>query len=98
MPYGSSQIPRLWVKSELQLPAYTTATWVLSHICDLHHSSQQRWILNPVKEARDLTHIIMDTSHIHFCCTMGTPKAAFNIGQTNCLDSILLFQPLQILL
>ena len=35
-------IPRLGIKSELQLPAYTTATAVrdLSHICDLHHSSQ----------------------------------------------------------
>ena len=32
--------PRLEVKSELQLPAYTTATATkdLSCICDLHHS------------------------------------------------------------
>ena len=36
--YGSSQAR---IKSELQLPAYATATamWDLSHICDLHHSS-----------------------------------------------------------
>jgi len=27
----------------------------LSCICDLHHSSQQRWILNPLSEARDRT-------------------------------------------
>ena len=34
------EIPRLEVKSELQLPAYTTATatWDPSCICDLHHS------------------------------------------------------------
>ena len=36
-------IPRPGVESELQLPVYTTATatWDLSCICDLHHSSQQ---------------------------------------------------------
>ena len=31
----------LGVESELQLPAYTTATPDLSHICDLHRSLQQ---------------------------------------------------------
>ena len=38
------EIPRLEVESELQLPAYTTPTAMrnLSHICNLHHSSQQR--------------------------------------------------------
>ena len=37
------EVPRLGVQSELQLPAYTTATatWDLSHICDLHGSLQQ---------------------------------------------------------
>jgi len=49
------EVPRLGVKSELLLPAYTTATtmWDLSHICDLHHSSWQYWLLNPLSEARD---------------------------------------------
>ena len=34
------EVPRLGVESDLQLPAYTTATAMrdLSHICDLHHS------------------------------------------------------------
>ena len=34
------EVPRLGVKLELRLPAYTTATatWDLSHVCDLHHS------------------------------------------------------------
>ena len=34
------EVPRLGVKSELQLPAYTTAivTRDLSHVFDLHHS------------------------------------------------------------
>ena len=45
------EVPKLGVKTELQLPAYTiaiaTATLDLSCICDLHHSSQQCWILTP---------------------------------------------------
>ena len=50
-------VPRWGVESELQLRAYTSATakWDLSHVCDLHHSSQQRQILNPLSEARDRT-------------------------------------------
>ena len=36
-------IPRLGVESERQLPAYAAApaTWDLSRVCNLHHSSQQ---------------------------------------------------------
>ena len=43
------EVPRLGVESELKLLAYTiaTATSDPSHIYDLHHSSQQRAILNP---------------------------------------------------
>ena len=39
---------RLGIGSELQLPAYATITAMQypSHVCDLHHSSWQRWILN----------------------------------------------------
>ena len=38
-----------------KLPAYTTATGAqdLSHVCDLHHSPQQRQILNPLSKVRD---------------------------------------------
>ena len=59
--------PGLGVESELQLPAYTTATATPdpSHICDLHHSSQQRRILNLLSEARDRTHNLMVPSRIH---------------------------------
>ena len=37
------EVPRLGVKSELQLPAYATATatWDRSHVCNLHHSLWQ---------------------------------------------------------
>ena len=45
--------PRLGVELELQLPTYAaaTATQDPSCFCDLHHSSQQSWILNPLSEA-----------------------------------------------
>ena len=60
------EVPRLGVESELQLLAYTTATATpdLSCVCDLHHSSRQCPILNPLSKARDQTHILMDTSQI----------------------------------
>ena len=35
-----------------------------SLIFDLHHSSQQCWILNPLSEARDRTSIPMDNSQV----------------------------------
>ena len=46
------EVPRLRVEWELQLPAYTTATATEdpSCICDLHPSSWQRRILNPLSE------------------------------------------------
>ena len=55
------EVPRLKVKSELQLPAYTTATATQdpSHIFNLQHQ-----ILNPLSEARDQALILMDTSWI----------------------------------
>ena len=53
----------LGIELELQLQAYTTATamWDLSCICDLCHSSQQHWILNPLNKASSQTQILMDT-------------------------------------
>ena len=48
------EVHRLGVESELQLPAYATATetWDPSHVCNLHYRSQQHWILNPLSKAR----------------------------------------------
>ena len=61
------EVPRLGVKSELQLPAYTTTTWDPSHVGNLRLSSQQRQIPSPLSEARDGTRILMDPSRIPFC-------------------------------
>ena len=64
------EVPRLGVQSEIQLLSTATATATtmqdLSHICALHHSSQQCQILNPPSEARDQTSVLMDTSQICF--------------------------------
>jgi len=62
------EVPRLGVELELQLLAYTTATATLdlSCICNLHHSSWQHRILNPLSKARDQTHILMDSSQVRF--------------------------------
>jgi len=71
------EVPRLAVKSELQLSAYTTATTTQasSHISDLHHSSQQHQILDPLSKARNQTRILMGTSWVHsHCTTTGIPK------------------------
>ena len=94
------EVPRLGVKSELQLSAYTTVTATPdpSHACDLHHSSQQGRILSSMSEARDQTRVLMDPGQIRFCCaTMETPR---NVYQTQShkdfplgfqLESFLLF-------
>ena len=68
--------PRLGVQSELLPPAYATVTATPdpSHVCDLHRSSWQRQILDPLGEARDQTHDLMVPSWIRLCCaTTGTP-------------------------
>jgi len=49
------EVPRLGVESELQLPAYTTAT-----------ATQQHQILNQMSEARGQTHVLMDTSQVRY--------------------------------
>ena len=72
--YGGSQARG---PSELQLPVYTTATVMPdpSQICNLHHSSRQYQILNPLSNARVGTRILMDTSLVCFCwATMRTPN------------------------
>ena len=57
------EVPRLGAESELQLPVHATviATPDPSCICDRHHSSWQRWILNPPSKVMDQTCILTDT-------------------------------------
>ena len=67
---------------------YTTATATPdpSHVCNLHHSSWQCQILNPLSETRDRTGHLMVLSRIHFCCsTTGTPNG-FLITKVEYID------------
>ena len=65
--YGGSQARG---QIGVQPPAYATATATatampdLSCVCDLHHSSWQCQVLNPLREARDQTRILMDPSQV----------------------------------
>ena len=65
------EVSRLAVESDLQL----LATMDPKHFWDLHCSLQQQWILNPLSEARDQTHVLMNTTWVRFCwATVGTPN------------------------
>ena len=73
------EVPGLGVKSELELPVYTrtTATQDLSCVCDLYHSQ----ILNPLSEARNQTHVLMDPSLVHYqWTTTATPPYSLLIN------------------
>ena len=75
-----TEVPRLGVKSELQLLAYATATamWDRSCIYNLHHRSRQCQILNPLSMAGDGTRIFKDTSWVCYHWAMiGTPQIIF---------------------
>ena len=49
--------------------------WDLRRIYNLHHSSRQCRILNPLSKAREQTCILKDTSWVHYHrATMGTPE------------------------
>ena len=68
------EVPRLGVKSELHLPAYTTAT------ATRDPNSRQCWILNLLSKARDWTRILKDTSWICYCwATSGTSGHPFRM-------------------
>ena len=71
------EVSRLGVELELYPPACTTttATRDLSFVCDIHQSSQQHWILNPLSKARNRTCLLMDASQICFrWATKGIPR------------------------
>ena len=75
------EVPRPGLKTEVQLPAYTTAiaTQSPSCACHLHYSSRQCQIPDALNEARDQTRILIDTSRIHFrCAATGPPELKFD--------------------
>ena len=71
-------VPRLGVQLELQLLASSTATATRdpSHDCNLHHSSPQLQILNPLREARDQkpTSSWVLVGFVNHWATTGTPS------------------------
>ena len=64
MVYGSSQSMGQIGAAAASL-ATATAMPNPSHVCELHHSSQQCQILNQLRRARDKTCILMDPSWVH---------------------------------
>ena len=58
------EVPRLGVQSQLQLLTYTTgrATGESEPHLQLHHSSRPHQTLNPLGEAGEQIHILMDAS------------------------------------
>ena len=81
------EVPKPGVESELQVPAYTTATamWDLSCVFDSYHSSWQLGILSPLSKARDQTHILMYTIRVRFHRAMtGTPRKHLLSGECRC--------------
>ena len=67
--YGTS-----WARGQI-----SEATRDSSHICNIHHSSWQCWIPNPLSKVRDWTQILMDNSQIRFlCATTGTTLTWFS--------------------
>ena len=70
------EIPRLGVELGLQLPAYTTATATPVRTASVTYTTAHS--NNPLSEARDRTHILMDTvMFLTHRATMGTPYLFF---------------------
>ena len=76
--YGGTQVRGLIRATAAGLRHSHSNSGSLSHVFDLHHSSQQHCILNPLNEARDWTRLLMVPSWIHFhCATLGNLNPQF---------------------
>ena len=90
------EVPRLGVELEVQLPFYAIAIAMpdLSCVCDLHHSSQQHQLLNPLSKARGQTCNLMVPSRIYSSCTtMGTPSFILNSFKTTISGAVFVKNP-----
>ena len=71
------EVPRLGIKSELQLLATATATATpdLSESATYTTAHSNARSFDPLSKARDGTQILIDSSRVCFhCTTAGTPK------------------------
>ena len=75
MAYGGSQT-RGRIGAVAAGLHHSQSNTYLSCICNLHHSSLQCWILNPLRVPRDWTCVLMNTSQVCFHWAMtGTPSS-----------------------
>ena len=58
------EVPRSLIRAYPLAYTIAKATQDLSRIYDLHHSSLQHWIPNPLSEARDQNSVPMDASQV----------------------------------
>ena len=64
MAYVGSQARGLIRAGAASLSA-ATAMQDPRHLCDLHHSSRQHLVFNPLTQARDQNCVLMATSQVH---------------------------------
>ena len=77
--YESSQA-RGQIRSAAASLLHSHSKWNPNRICGLHYSSWQHWIPSPLRQAREKTRILTDTSGIHFhCTTRGTHKLSSDL-------------------
>ena len=70
-----------------------TAMWDVSCVCDLLHSSRQHQILILLREARDPTHILVDTCQVHFCRATMELLVFLGLKKINSLGTVPVFYP-----
>ena len=77
MTYGNSQV-RGWMGTVASGLRYSHSSTRSEYVCNLHHSSGQRWILISLSKAKDWTRILMDASWVCYYWAMtGTPNLHF---------------------
>ena len=83
MAYGSSQAGGQ-IRAAAASLYHSQSNMGSSRICNLHHSTQQHQILNPLIKGRNWTHVLMDTSQVRYCwATTGTSAFIFWVMDIN---------------